>query len=220
MVRNQKTNPITILLADDHPLLRAGFATMLKKNPELDVIAETDNPHDAVEKYKSMHPHVVVMDILFTEKTTGLDAIKLILEHDEDAKVVVLTQHDQDRMIKEAYKFGAKAFITKNSSPTLLINAIKKAARGELFFLPEIAERLAIMTTRGEPSPIDVLSDREYEVFKLIALGKKTSEIAHDLGLSVKTISNVLYSVKNKLGFSRTADLTRLALRHGVIDLE
>ncbi len=211
---------IKVVLADDHPLLRAGFASILQDTPDIQVVGETDNARDAVEKYKSLRPDVICLDLLFVEKTTGLDATKEIIEYDQDAKIVILSQHDQDNLIKEAYKYGAKAFVTKRSRPGILIEAIKKASSGELYFPPDIAERLAFLTTQEGPSPIDSFTKREYEAFKLIASGRSTREIAEEWGVSVKTVNNILLAVKEKAGYTRVADLTRLALQYGVIDKE
>lgn len=213
------TGPIRVVLADDHPLLRTGFSMTLGGTPDIEVVASCETPEEAISLYEAERPDVLVMDILFHGKMTGLDATREVLKVHPDANVVMLTQHDQDTMVTTAYEIGAKSFVTKNADPHLLVEAIRRAAQGKLFFLPRIAERLAILKT-VEKSPFEVLNEREQEVWKLIAEGKSHAEIADLLGVSLKTVTNTAHTLRQKLGVGGTADLTRLALRHGLIGWE
>ncbi len=208
---------ITVLLADDHPLLRAGFSMTLKNDENIEVVGEADNAMNACNLYSELLPDVVVMDILFADDMTGLDAIKQILECHPLANIVVLTQHDQEAIIRESYQAGAKGFITKDSDPDQLFEAIYTAAKGEVFFLPEIANRLAMMTACGEKGVLEELTERERDVFRLIALGLTNTEIVTRLNVSPKTVSNASHSLKEKLGTNRAADIARMAIRLGVI---
>ncbi len=214
------SNKITVMLADDHPLLRNGFIEAMNENKEIKVIHATDNPQDACDAYNQFHPDVVVMDILFKEKMTGLDAIKTILNTHPGAKIVVLSQHDQARLIKETYQLGALAFIPKDAEPELLSDAIKRAARGEKHFLPDIAQKLSHLLAEYDHDPRTRLNPREFEVYRLIALDRSNTEIAKELELSQKTVNNTLFALRSKLGLHRNTEILKHALKHGVVKLD
>ncbi|MEJ2612212.1 MAG: response regulator transcription factor [Candidatus Thiodiazotropha sp.] len=211
---------ITVMLADDHPLLRNGFIEAMGESKEIKVIYSTDNPQDACDAFSRHKPDVVVMDILFKEKMTGLDAIKIILSTNPLARIIVLSQHDQARLIKETYQLGALAFIPKDVEPELLIDAIKKAAIGEKHFLPEIAQKLAYLTAEHNTDPKALLNQREFDVYRLIAQDHTNVEIAEELGLSQKTVNNTLFALRSKLGLRRNTEITKHALKHGIIKLD
>ena len=218
-VKMIKKVAIRVLLADDHPIVMSGFAMSLA-NFGIEVIGEAKTPDDAVKMYSKLSPDVLVLDLRFDEKLTGLDAAKAILQKHPDANIVFLSQFDQDGLIKETYKIGGRAFITKDCDAEDLALAVSQAAKGELFFLPEIAQRLANLSVRGDHSPLTVLDAREVDVFVLIAKGLTIAEIAKELGLSAKTISNMSLTIKGKLQIRRVAELTLLAVKHGLIVIE
>jgi DNA-binding NarL/FixJ family response regulator len=215
-----QTENVTVILADDHPLLRSGFIEAMDDSKGIKVVYSTDNPQDACDAYRQYEPDVVVMDILFKEKMTGLDAIKVILNGNTQAKIIVLSQHDQARLIKEAYQLGALAFIPKDAEPELLIEAIKKAHAGEKHFLPDIAQKLAYLSSEQDSNPRSLLNDREFEVYKLIACDRGNAEIAEELGLSQKTVNNTLFALRSKLGLRRNTEITKHALKHDIIQLD
>lgn len=204
---------IKVILADDHPLLRAGFVSALAEYPDIQTIEDTGDIAEACALFTKLKPDVAVLDIMFSGKKTGLDAIKSIMESDPHARVVVLSQFDQDSLIKEAYKCGAMAFVTKAMDIDQLIAAIRKAAQGERYFAPAIAERLADLATRSEPMPLDTLSQRELDVLKLIGEGKTAQDIAQALNISVRTVVNHTQSIKTKLDVERRSDLIGIAQR-------
>lgn len=216
-MKRQHAKPIRVLLADDHPLLLAGF-TMSLGTHGIEVVGQTGVPEDVVSQYRQLNPDVVVLDIRFGDKLTGLDVARAVLEKFRDAKIVFLSQFDQDNLIKEVYRLGARAFITKGCDPLQLATAIKRAHEGELYFLPRVAERLAYLSIQGDTSPQSLLDAREIEVFIYMAQGMTNAEIADKLDLSIKTISNISQTVKEKLGIHRAADITRLAVKHGLIE--
>jgi two-component system invasion response regulator UvrY len=148
---------------------------------------------------------------------TGLDVARQILAKHPDAKIVLFSQFDQDEIIQEAYRIGCLAFVTKNKAPAELANAIGHAMTGQTYFLPEIAQRLALLGLHGNTSPLSKLDARELDVLKLMALGRTLQEIAEAVGLSVKTISLTSQSIKDKLGVHRPAELTLLAAKHKLI---
>jgi DNA-binding NarL/FixJ family response regulator len=218
--KSDRQGNITVMLADDHPLLRSGFIEAMGESKEIKVIHSSDNPQDACDAYRRYCPDVVVMDILFKEKMTGLDAIKVIMSTNPLARIIVLSQHDQARLIKEAYQLGALAFVPKGAEPELLIDAIKKAASGEKHFLPEIAQKLAYLTAEQNTDPKALLNQREFDVYKLIARDRTNIEIAEELGLSQKTVNNTLFTLRSKLGLRRNTEITKHALKHGIIKLD
>jgi DNA-binding NarL/FixJ family response regulator len=168
--------------------------------------------------YAQEKPDVLVLDIRFGTELTGLDAAQNVLKADPNAKIVFLSQFDQDSLIKETYRLGANAFVTKDCDPADLATAVRHAFEGKLYFPPQIAERLASLAVRGDVSPQSQLDERGLEIFKLMAEGLTNAEIAEKLNLSTKTISNISQSVKEKLGVHRQAYITRLAVKHGLIE--
>lgn len=209
-------NGIRVLLADDHPIVMTGFAMSLN-NLGIKVLGQAKTPQEAFEQYAALQPDVVILDIRFGADLTGLDVARDILAQYADARIIFLSQFDQDALIKEAYRLGAKAFVTKDCDPADLATAVQRAHQGELYFLPQIAERLANLSVRGDESPQSLLNERDLEIFKLMAEGLTNAEIAERLDLSLKTISNVSQTIKEKLGVHRPAYITKLAVKHGLI---
>jgi len=207
---------IRVMLADDHPIVMGGFAMSLAA-PDIDVVAQARTPEEAIETFTAQQPDVLILDIRFGEQLTGLDVARQLLAETPDARIVFLTQFDQDSLIKECYRIGGRAFITKDCDPEELAAAVRRAHGGELYFMPAIAERLASLSVKGDVSPQALLDERSLEIFTLMAEGLTNAEIAERLDVSSKTISNASQAVKEKLGVHRPADITRLAVRHGLI---
>ncbi|NYE58965.1 DNA-binding NarL/FixJ family response regulator [Duganella sp. 1224] len=208
---------IRVMLADDHPIVMTGFAMSLE-GQGLDVVAQARTPQEALAQCQQLRPDVVVLDIRFGEQMTGLDVAKQILARTPSAAIVFLSQFDQDSLIKETYRLGGRAFMTKDCDPADLAAAVRRAHDGELYFLPHIAERLANLSVRGDASPQSQLDERALEIFTLMAEGLTNAEIAEKLDVSTKTISNISQAVKEKLGVHRPAYITRLAVKHGLIE--
>ncbi|MYN38910.1 response regulator [Duganella sp. FT109W] len=208
---------IRVMLADDHPIVMTGFAMSLQ-GQGLDVVAQARTPAEALAQYQELKPDVIVLDIRFGEQLTGLDVARQILAQTPSAAIVFLSQFDQDSLIKETYRLGGRAFMTKDCDPADLAAAVKRAHDGELYFLPHIAERLANLSVRGDASPQSQLDERALEIFTLMAEGLTNAEIAEKLDVSTKTISNISQAVKEKLGVHRPAYITRLAVKHGLIE--
>jgi DNA-binding NarL/FixJ family response regulator len=208
---------IRVMLADDHPIVMTGFAMSLSEQG-IDVVGQAKSPDEAVAMYDQQKPDVAVLDIRFGTELTGMDAAQQILKAHPDAKIIFLSQFDQDSLIKETYRMGAHAFITKDCDPAELANAVRLAHEGKLYFMPQIAARLASLAVRGDVSPQSQLDERSLEIFKLMAEGLTNAEIAERLDLSTKTISNISQAVKEKLGVHRQAYITKLAVKHGLIE--
>lgn len=213
-----ETKPaIKVLLADDHPIVMSGCQASLS-SLGIDTIGQAKTPTDAVRMYAELKPDVLVLDVKFGQAQTGFDAAKDILKADAAAKIVFWSQCDQDSVIKEAYRIGGHAYVTKVADPSELAAAITKAHEGHMYFHPTIAERLASLSVRGDKSPQVVLDDRELEVFKLMAQGMTNMEIATQLHLAPRTISTISQTIKDKLGVHRPADITLMAVRHAIIE--
>jgi two-component system invasion response regulator UvrY len=208
---------IRVMLADDHPIVMTGFAMSLT-GQGLDVVAQARTPQEALDQHRQLAPDVIVLDIRFGDQLTGLDVAKQILARAPAAAIVFLSQFDQDALIKETYRLGGRAFMTKDCDPADLAAAVRRAHEGELYFLPHIAERLANLSVRGDASPQSQLDERALEIFTLMAEGLTNAEIAEKLDVSTKTISNISQAVKEKLGVHRPAYITRLAVKHGLIE--
>jgi DNA-binding NarL/FixJ family response regulator len=214
---NHPANHIKVLLADDHPMVMTGFAMALAAF-DVDVVGQARTPQEAVAQFASLQPDVAILDMRFGEEMTGMDAAREILRQFPKAKIIFLSQFDQDSLIKETYRLGASAFLTKDCDPADLAQALQRAHAGELYFMPQIAERLANLSIRGDASPRSLLDERELEIFTLMAEGLTNNEIAEKLNLSTKTISNISQAVKEKLGVHRPAYITKLAVKHGLIE--
>jgi DNA-binding NarL/FixJ family response regulator len=216
-VAQEQKSSIRVLLADDHPLIMAGFAMSLE-GFGIEVVGQALTPEDTVKRYQDLLPDVLVLDIRFGEKLTGFDAARSVLSQFRDARIVFLSQFDQDNLIKEAYGLGGRAFVTKNSSPEQLATAIQHVNAGEVYFLPRVAEHLATLAIHGDPSPRSILDPRQLQVFTYMAQGLTNAEMAEKLDLSLKSISNLSQAVKEALGMHRAADITRLAIKHGFFE--
>jgi two-component system invasion response regulator UvrY len=210
-------NAVRVLLADDHPLIIEGLTGALKRLG-LKVVGFALTAGEVLEKFRRAKPDVLVLDVRFGPGPSGLDVAREVIADDPQARIVFYSQFDQNEVIREAYRLGGAAFITKNTSPELLVQAIEQAHAGKTYFLPEIAERLALLGVKGDPSPGAVLDERELEVFLKLASGLTNNEIAEHMDFSAKTIGAIGQSVREKLGVQRAADMTRLAVRYGLID--
>jgi two-component system invasion response regulator UvrY len=208
---------VKILLGDDNPIFATGCALTLA-NYGIEIIGEGSTPADILGRYDDLQPEVLVLDAALGGHNGGLKLARQVRALHPSAKIVILSDTERETLYKESYRLGAYAFITKNRDPADLAEAVFKARAGSLYFLPHVAEQLASDKVRGDDSPQDVLHVRELEVFRLMALGRTNLEIAEELRLSAKSISTYSQSIKDKLGVHRAAELTRLAVRHGLIE--
>jgi DNA-binding NarL/FixJ family response regulator len=212
-----QTEAARILLADENPIFATGCALTLARYG-IEVIGEVKAPANILTGYDSLRPEVVVIDVALGGKHNGLEAAKALLLARTDARIVMLGQDSQAAAYREVYRIGACAFVSKDRDPADLAQAIMRARAGKLFFMPHVAEHLASAKVRGDDCPHDLLDGREFEVFKLIALGRTNVEMADLLRVSLKTISNYNMTIKKKLRTERIAELTRIAVRYGVIE--
>jgi len=205
----------TILLVDDHELVRAGFRRLLEDGDKFTVIAEAGSGEQAVQDFSKHHPDIVVMDISMPG-IGGVGAIERITARDPSAKILVLSVHEDSVFTTRAMQAGALGFIPKRSAPEEMLRAVEMVAQGKTCIAPEIAQQLAMQKLTGSENPIDVLSQREFEVFRLLAEGKTVNEIADILNLSPKTVGTHHTNIKQNV--SNSAELSRLAIRSGLLD--
>jgi len=211
-----KSNRVRVLLVDDHAVVRAGYRLLLQNAPEIEVVAEADSGELACRLFAELAPDVVVMDLTLPG-IGGLEAMRRIVQRYPKAKVLVFSMHEDTLFVEQALAAGARGYVTKSSAPHVLVSAVKQIAAGGQPLAGDIAQRLSFARGRGGDSPLKDLSTREFEIFCLLAEGLGSAEIAKRLSLSHKTVANYGTQLKNKLGVSTVAELTRLAIRHGVI---
>lgn len=213
-----KKKPIRILIADDHPIIVDGLITALSPFG-IEVACHTGSSREVLGLYRRCTPDVIVLDIRFGRgEPGGLDITRQALKLYPEVRIVIYSQFDQTELVQEAYRSGCAAFVTKNSPLDLLVEAIRAASSGKTYFTPEIATRLATINVKGDDSPGAKLDDREMTLFLHLARGATTAEIAEEMGLSTKTVSLLTHGVKEKLGVSRGAELTLLAVRYRLIE--
>ncbi len=210
-------NKIRVLLVDDHDLVRAGFKRLLEDSDLFTVVAEAGSGEEAVQAYSKYTPDVAVMDISMPG-IGGIGAIERITARDPQARILVLSVHEDSVFTTRALQAGAKGFIPKRSAPEEMIKAVEQVAKGKMSIDPDIAQQIAMQKLTGSENVIDVLSQREFEVFRLLAEGKTVNEIADILNLSPKTVGTHHTNVKQKLGVANSAELARLAIRSGILD--
>jgi two-component system, NarL family, invasion response regulator UvrY len=209
---------IKVILADDHAVVRAGYRLLLQNSDEIEIVAEVETGEQACRAFVESTPDVVVMD-LSMPGMGGLEAIRRITIRDASAKILVFSMHENTVFVEQALNAGAKGYITKNSAPDVLVNAIKEIAAGGIFIDSDIAQHLAFQKARDNDKPFSGLSTREFEIFCLLAEGSNTSQIAKRLSLSYKTVANYTTQIKNKLDVKTVAELARLALSHNIVQL-
>ena len=208
---------INVMLVDDHAVVRMGFKMLLESASEIRVIAEAENGEAGIKGYMEHKPDVVVMDITMPG-IGGMEAIERILAKDSNAKILVLSAHEDSVHPKRVLNAGAMGYLTKRSAAEELIKAIRTVAGGKKYIEASVAQQMAIQQLSGEQNPVDVLSEREFEVFMSLAKGKTTNEIAETLFLSPRTVGTHLYNIKQKLNANNSAEIALIAMRSGLLD--
>jgi len=209
--------PINVLLVDDHAVVRMGFKMLLESDADIKVIAEADSGENGLKMYMEHKPDVVVMDITMPG-IGGLEATDRIMAKDSSARILVLSAHEDSVHPKRVLNAGAMGYLTKRSAAEELIKAIRMVASRKMYLEASIAQQMAIQQLNGEKNPVDVLSDREFEVFMALARGETTNQIAEILSLSPRTVGTHLYNIKQKLNAGNSAEIALIAMRSGLID--
>lgn len=181
------------------------------------MIAEADSGEQAYQFYGELEPDLLVMDISMPGMG-GLESARRIIKRYANAKIIIFSMHESSSFASQALKSGVKGYVTKNGAPDDLTRAVLEVANGKTFLTTEIAQKIAIEAISGQDEPIHQLSGREFEVFRLLAEGKKVEEIAEMLKISQKTVANYYTIIKQKLGVSSPIEMLRLAMRHGLLE--
>ena len=208
---------INILLVDDHSVVRMGFKMLIENESDMTVICEAESGELGIIAFKEHKPSVVIMDITMPGMG-GLDAIERIIAFDKKAKILVLSAHEDSVHPKRALSAGALGYLTKRSAAEELIKAIRSVNGGTKYLEPTIAQQMAITQLSGENNPVEVLSDREFEVFIALAKGRSTNEIADTMCLSPRTVGTHLYNIKQKLNANNSAEIALIAIRCGLLE--
>jgi DNA-binding NarL/FixJ family response regulator len=204
---------ITVLLVDDHSLVRRGFRRMLEDESDMEVVGEAGNGEDSIKLAKQLHPQVVVMDCALPGMN-GLQATRQIVEDSPDTAVLMLSMHTENTWVRQAIEAGAKGYVLKNAMDLELGAAIRKIAAGETVFDPLVEQRSVL---KGERSA--ALTPRELEVLQMIVDGKSNKEIAVALELSANTVAVHRANIMNSLGIHKTAELVVYAIRSGLVNV-
>jgi len=207
---------VTIVLVDDHAVVRAGVKRLLEQEPLFEVIAEAESGEKGYQLFGALEPDVMVID-LSMPGMGGLEAIRRIMKRHEKAKILVLSMHEDLSFANQALKLGAKGYLIKNTLGDDLVKAIETISRGEVFLSDEIAKKIAVSSIQGDQDPIHDLSAREFEIFRLLAEGFEVDAIATTLNISSKTVSNYQTMIKQKLNINTPIELIRYAIKAGVI---
>ncbi|WP_315736899.1 MULTISPECIES: response regulator transcription factor [unclassified Bradyrhizobium] len=206
----------TILLVDDHAVVREGYRSMLQKQPGLRVVAEAADGAEAYRLFKEVRPDLVIMDLTMPG-VGGIEGIRRIRQWDRSARILVFTMHENAGFAVQAIRAGARGYVTKSSPPETLVRAVMDVLAGRIAISPDIDHELALSRLSGERAAADVLSAREFEVMQMLLAERTTDEIASALHLSPKTVANLHSLIKDKLGVASDIELVRLALRQGLL---
>lgn len=209
---------IRVLLADDHAIVRAGLKEILSDTGDIAVAGEATNGNEALELVREHDYDIAVLDLTMPGRS-GIELVRQMKEEKPGLRVLVLTMHSEEQYAVRALKAGASGYLTKESAADQLVTAIRRIAAGGAFVSPETAQRLAVdVTAPAGAAPHTLLSDREFQVFRLIAGGRSVSEIARQLSLSVKTISTHKTRIMQKMRLANQAELIRYAIEHRLLD--
>ena len=210
-------NQSKVLLVDDHEVVRSGLRRLLELNKALVVVAEAESGEQAYQVFGDFQPDVVVMD-LSMPGMGGLEAAKRILQRHPNAKIIIFSMHEAVSFASQALKAGVRGYVTKTGAADDLMVAVNEVLRGKTFLSAGIAQKIALQTLMGDDDPLHQLSAREFEVFRLLAEGKKVEDVADMLKISQKTVANYHTMIKQKLGVTSPIEMVRLAMRHGLIE--
>lgn len=218
-------NTIKVLVAEDHTIVRKGLCALLEAEADIDVVGEAENGRQAVEMVEELNPDVVLMDISMPE-LNGMDATRQLKKKLPDLKIIILSMHSNEEYIIETLRAGASGYLIKRTAPSELIKAIHAAQEGKSFLSPSVSKKVIDSLVRSkaeidsEPRGLNRLSTREREILQLIAEGHTNREIAKQLYVSAKTIEVHKGNIQKKLKITGTAELTKYAIRKGLIELD
>jgi DNA-binding NarL/FixJ family response regulator len=209
---------IRVLLADDHHVVRAGLRELLSGAGDITVAGEATNGHEVLERIRGADYDLAVLDMSMPGRS-GIELIRLVKAERPKLRILMLSMHSEEQWAVRALRAGASGYLTKEAAPDELVAAIRRIAAGGAYVTPETAERLALDANRdSDAPPHTLLTDREFQVFRMIASGASVGEVAKRLSLSVKTVSTHKTHIMEKMGLANPAELIRYALEHKLLD--
>jgi DNA-binding NarL/FixJ family response regulator len=210
--------PIRILLVDDHAVVREGFRALLEKQQDMLVVGEANEGEAAYRFCIASVPDVVIIDLAMPG-LSGIAAIQRLRQRFPSLAILVFSMHQDSAFATQAFRAGANGFVTKSSSPDVLLRSVIEVHQGRRVLSPDIAQAVALRQLGGAHPGLSELSPREFEILRALVEGQSTSAIAQTLHLSDKTVANSHYQIKRKLGVASDIELTRLALQLRIVDL-
>ena len=209
---------ISVLIADDHAIVRKGLVQIASESREIEMRGEASEYSSLMRLMKDNPCDVLLLDISMPGKN-GIDVLKIVHEQYPKTQVLILSMYPEDQYAIRALKAGAAGYLTKDSAPERLVEAILSVSRGKKYITPQVAEMLAThLVTDTEGEPHEALSDREFQTMRLIASGKQLSQIADELALSPKTVSVYRARVLEKMRLKNNAEMTHYAIKHGLVE--
>lgn len=206
---------IKVFLVDDHAVVREGYRRLLERSAGITVVGEAANAAEAYTGFQRVQPDVVVMDISLPG-ASGIDALRRILAREPAAKVLMFSMHEESIFATRAFQAGALGYITKASAPEILVDAVRAVAQGKRTISPDMAQALALQSVSGGAPTLDVLSQREFEVMRLLVQGLTLNDIAQQLQLSYKTVANHQSAIRQKLNVETHAQLLKRVEPSGI----
>jgi two-component system invasion response regulator UvrY len=208
---------IRVLLVDDHAVVREGYRRLIEKHEGIEVVAEADGAASGYEAFKKSNPDVVVVDISMPGRG-GIDLVRQIRQLDSSARILIFTMHAGATYAQQAFRAGARGYVTKSSPPEVLVSAIRDVFVGRPALCAEINQAIAASSLCDDISAVDQLSPREFEVLRMILDAKSTDEIASAFNLSPKTVANYHSEIKSKLSVRSDIELVYLCMRQGLVE--
>jgi two-component system invasion response regulator UvrY len=210
---------IKVILADDHSIVRAGLCRLVEESGDMTVVAEAADGMEAIRLIRELHPDVAVIDLSMPH-IDGLEVITRIHPEFPGMPIIVLTMHAENQYVVRAIEAGAQGYITKQSAPEQLVDAIRKVHAGARYLTADAAEALALRVAKGKQAstPLDDLSTRELQVLRRLALGHTNREIASAYNISIKTVDTYRFRLLKKLELRNNAELSRFAIQNGLIE--
>jgi DNA-binding NarL/FixJ family response regulator len=210
-----KTDPITVLLVDDHAVVREGYRRLLERSTGLVVVGEAASASEAYQSFCQFRPDVVVMDISLPD-VSGIEAMRRLLSRETQACILVFSIHEEPIFPERAFQAGARGYVTKASAPEVLVDAVRAVASGDIFLSPDVARSLALRKVLKREDALSLLSDREFEILRLLASGHSVRDIAERLCLNYKTVANYQWNIRQKLRADTSVQLVRIAKENGL----
>lgn len=211
---------IRVLLADDHSIVLAGLRRLVEESGDMEVVAEAADGREAIHQIRTVRPDVAVIDLSMPQ-IDGLEVIHQIHPELPDLPIIVLTMHAENQYVVRAIEAGAMGYITKQSAPEQLVNAIRKVHGGSRYLTEDAAESLVLRVAKGDRhrTALDSLSTRELQVLRRLALGHTNREIASTYNISIKTVDTYRFRLLKKLKLRNNAEISRFAIQNGLIEV-